>query len=122
MKRVLIVEDEIFIQDILAEILTTECKFDEVVRANDGLEGYKLAMSEQFDLVCLDHMMPYLKGAELLIALREKLGPNKNSPIFMISAYIPEIPESIKSIENTFFLEKPLDIPRIIRYVKMSVK
>ncbi len=118
--RALVVEDEVFIQDILVEILKTECGFEEVICASDGLEGFKLASAEKFDLITIDHMMPFMKGADLLIALREKEGFNKNSPIFMISAHIPEMPPHLKNLENTFFLEKPIDVNRFIRYVKLT--
>lgn len=122
MKKALVVEDESSIQEILEEILKSECGFDEVVVASDGLDGFYAAMKDQYDLICLDHMMPFFKGAELLEALRAKPGPNQHTPMFMISAYIPQISQSAKEMENTFFLEKPLDFPRFVRYVKMSVK
>jgi CheY-like chemotaxis protein len=119
MKRALIIEDEPSIQEILEEILTSECGVTEVVKANDGLEGYFHAMSGEFDIITLDQMMPFCHGTELLMALRSKTGPNQNTPILFISAYIPQIPAENKQAENTLFIEKPIDISRLVRYVKM---
>jgi CheY-like chemotaxis protein len=122
MKKALIIEDEMSIQEILSDVLITECGFDKVDIASDGLEGFLKSSLEKYDVICIDHMMPYFKGADLLLAIREKEGLNKHSPIFMISAYIPELSQDSKELEHTYFLDKPLDFPRFIRYMKMSVK
>lgn len=122
MKRVLIVEDEAGIQEVLEELLRTECGFTEIVKAMDGLEGFLAVMTSPFDLITLDQKMPYLVGTDLLLALRNKPGPNQNTPVLFISAYIPLIPEELKQAENTYFLDKPVEFPRLIRYVKMAVK
>jgi CheY-like chemotaxis protein len=122
MKRALIVEDEKGIQEILEELLISECGFDVVDKANDGLEGFHMAMLNQYDVITLDQMMPYCHGTELLVALRHKVGFNSHTPILFISAYIPQIPEELKQAENTFYLDKPIDFTRFNRYVKMSVK
>lgn len=122
MKRALIVEDESAIQEILSEILKSECHFDEIIVASDGLEGYLHAMTQKFDLICLDHMMPYFKGADLLTAVREKDGQNKETTIIMVSAYLPQVGQSVKELDNSFFLEKPIDFTRFVRYVKMAGK
>jgi CheY-like chemotaxis protein len=119
MKRALIIEDEKDIQEILEEILKSECGVEEVLIANDGLEGFHLAMSSQFDIITLDQMMPYCHGIDMLIGLRNKVGPNTKTPVLFISAYIPKIPNEQKQVENTIFIEKPMDIDRLIRYVKM---
>ena len=119
MKRALIIEDEPNIQEILEEILKSECGIDEVIKANDGLEGFYHAMSGPFDIITLDQMMPFCHGTEVLMGLRSKAGPNKETPILFISAYIPQIPAETKQAENTLFLEKPIDISRLVRYVKM---
>jgi CheY-like chemotaxis protein len=121
MKRALIVDDEILLLDILEEVLTSECGIDKVDRAEDGLEAYHKAMSEQYDIICLDQMMPYSHGTEVLAALRKKEGFNKNTTILFISAFIPQIPDDLKKADGTFFLEKPVEMARLIRYVKMAL-
>src|SRR5574344_1044326 len=54
-KRILIIEDEISIQQILSEPL--KCEGYEIVVASDGLEGINIFHTQQFDLVLLDIML-----------------------------------------------------------------
>lgn len=121
-RKVLIVDDEKDIRHIYEEVLKQELQFDNVTFASDGLEAYTECTLQKFDVITLDHMMPYMKGADFLIALRNKPGINQHTPVIMISAFLPELSETIKSIENTFFLEKPVDFSRLIRYIKMTFK
>jgi|GEM_PF-654962 len=121
MKKVLIIDDEVGIQDVLESVFESEYGFTEIHRASDGLEGFHFLQKEKYDIITLDHMMPFLKGADLLVALRQKSGPNKDTPVCFISAYIPDLSSDVKNCGNTFFLEKPVDFDRLHRYVKMSL-
>lgn len=122
MKKVLIVDDEKDIRHIFEEIFRNDLGFDSVTFAGDGLEAYTECSLQKFDIISLDHHMPFLKGAEFLSALRNKPGINQHTTVIMISAYLPELPETIKTIENTYFMDKPVDFTRLSRYVNMSVK
>lgn len=122
MKKVLIVDDEKEIRNVFADILGHEFGLDKITFAGDGLEAYTECSLQKFDIITLDHMMPFMKGADFLIALRNKPGINQHTPVIMISAHLPELSETVKTIENTFFLDKPIDLQRLIRYVKMSLK
>ncbi|MBC7537925.1 MAG: response regulator [Bacteriovorax sp.] len=122
MKKVLIVDDEKDIRIIFDEIFRHDYGFENITFAQDGLEAFTECSLQKFDIITLDHMMPFMKGAEFLIALRNKPGLNQKTPVTMISAFIPELSETITSIENTYFLEKPVDFTRLSRYVKMSLK
>ncbi len=119
-KKILIVDDEPEIQDILktffASLEMTDLSF-----ARDGLEAFALCSQQKFDLITLDHQMPFLTGASFLTALRSKKGVNQKSPVFMISAFIPDIEDSVKSIENTLFFDKPVNFESLARNVKMTL-
>lgn len=121
MKKVLIVDDEKDIRVIFEEVFRFELGFESITFAEDGLDAFHACSVQKFDVISLDHMMPHLKGADFLSALRTKPGLNQNTPVIMISAHIPEFVNEVKAIENTFFLEKPVDFARLARYVKMCV-
>lgn len=121
MSKILLIDDEPLILEILEETFRIDYQFQDLTTANDGLDAFHLCMLQQFDLICLDHLMPFLKGADLLAALRSKPGPNHKTPVIIISAYVPDIPENIKNINDTFFLEKPIDLDRLKRYVKLAL-
>ena len=121
MPKVLIVDDEADIRSIFEEVFKDDLGFTDITFAQDGLEAFSLCSQQKFDVITLDHMMPYFKGADFLVALRNKSGPNQNTPVVMISAYLPDLSETIRTIENTYFLDKPVDFTRLTRYVKMAV-
>ncbi|MGZ3787758.1 MAG: response regulator [Bacteriovorax sp.] len=122
MKRVLIVDDEKEIRSIFEEIFRYDLNFDNITFAKDGLEADRICAHQKFDLITLDHMMPKVRGADFLVALRSKSGINQTTPVIMISAHSPGLSESIKAVTNTYFMDKPVDFRRLASYVKMSME
>ncbi len=80
MSRILILEDEVDIANLEKDYL--ELSGFEVEIENDGMEGLKRALNEEFDLFILDLMLPGIDGFEICREIREK----KNTPILMVSA------------------------------------
>ena len=79
--KLLIVEDEVRMADLLRKGLTEEGHM--ATCASDGAEGLTLAKSYEFDVIILDVMMPKLSGYELAKRLRaEKI----RTPILMLTA------------------------------------
>ncbi len=68
MKKILVVEDEISLLNVLASKLTKE-KF-KVFKAKNGEEALKIALKEHPDLILLDILMPKMDGLEMLDRLR----------------------------------------------------
>ena len=66
--RVLVIEDEPAILDFVVRGLTAEGL--SVTGAGDGIEGERLALAEEFDLVVLDLMLPGRSGMEILASIR----------------------------------------------------
>ncbi len=86
MKKVLIVEDE---QSIL-KLLQYNLEKDgySVTTAMDGREGYELGLTDAFDLILLDIMLPEMDGMDICRDLRrEKI----DCPIIMLTAKDSEI-------------------------------
>ena len=80
MKRILIIEDEESIAELEKDYL--ELSGFEVEIENDGAEGLKKALGEEFDLFILELMLPGVDGFEICRKVREV----KNTPIIMVSA------------------------------------
>ena len=121
MKKILIIEDEVEIQELLRDLFLADLGEIEATFAMDGLEGFVCAGKEKFDLICTDHMMPLCKGAEFLARLRKDEGLNQNTPVILISANIPDVPEHLHTLEHTFFMPKPIDFTRLKRYARMAM-
>ncbi len=81
--HLLIAEDELD----LAEVLTVffEKNHFVVMTVNDGLTAYDYGMSDQFDAIILDVMMPKMNGIEVLKKLREQ---GIKTPIMMLTAKV----------------------------------
>ncbi len=79
---VLVVDDELDIREGLETLLQLEGY--RVDLAANGLEGQRKIESHAYDLVLLDLMMPDRSGMDVL---REVRGRDRETPIFMITAY-----------------------------------
>jgi len=82
MKRVLIVDDENDILNLVKRILTREGF--EVITASDGKEGLAKVYSEAPDLMILDINMPVMNGWEVCRKIRED-PLYKHLPIIMLT-------------------------------------
>jgi two-component system copper resistance phosphate regulon response regulator CusR len=79
--RVLLVEDERKVADFVARGLRAESLAVDV--AYDGLSGWEMASSIDYDLLILDLMLPGLNGTELLKRFRRKGG---NAAVLVLTA------------------------------------
>lgn len=80
MSRILIIEDEVAIAELEKDYL--ELSGFEVEVEYTGDVGVDRALSEEFDLIILDLMLPNMDGFEICKRIREE----KNIPIIMVSA------------------------------------
>jgi two-component system phosphate regulon response regulator PhoB len=88
MSRILVIEDERDLQQVLAYNLRKEGH--EVLQALDGAEGLRAVRAYKPDLVLLDLMLPDLPGTEVCKAL--KADPSTGAiPVFMLTAKGEEI-------------------------------
>ena len=79
---VLIVEDNRNISEMVGEYL--ESRGFEVDFAADGLDGYRLASENGYDVIVLDLMLPRMDGIEVCKRLRGEA--RKSTPILMLTA------------------------------------
>ncbi len=71
MKKILIVDDDDLIRDLLYEILVD--KGYKVYEAENGNRALQLLKSETFDLIITDIIMPDKEGIETIIDIKKKL-------------------------------------------------
>ncbi|TVO69001.1 response regulator transcription factor [Sedimenticola selenatireducens] len=79
--RLLIVEDEAAIRTGLIDLFVFHGY--EVNSTADGVEGLKLALSGQYDLILLDVMLPGMNGFDICSGIREH---DREQPIIMLTA------------------------------------
>ncbi|WP_417337069.1 response regulator [Halobacteriovorax marinus] len=119
MKNILIVDDEPQIIELLSDIIGTKFNNLNILNAPDGLEAYVKSCNLKFDLIITDHKMPFCTGLDFIRKMRETNNINSDSPIIVVSGFIPEIEDKISTLDNLFYLDKPLKTERLLKYCKM---
>lgn len=117
-RKVLIVDDEKSISDILAYNLKKESY--ETVCAFDGREGLRMAREENPDLILLDIMLPYMDGFEVCSTLR---GEGNNVPIIMLTAREEET-DKVFGLESGAddYITKPFSMRELLARVKTNMR
>lgn len=117
-EKILVVEDDKDIQEIVAEILKAEGY--EVVTAGNGLEGYTHFKEDEPDLIILDVMMPKMDGYQMAKLVRQK---DQAIPIIMLTALEEEYDE-IKGFEIGVddYIAKPFSFNILIKRVKAVLR
>ena len=112
-KTILIIEDEIAIQNVLAEPLRA-CGY-EVVTASDGLEGINTFHSYHIDLIFLDIMLPKING----YAVCEMIRQEAQTPIILLTALDTE-DDQIKGFDLLAddYITKPFSIKLVLKRVE----
>ena len=78
--KVLIVDDEKMIRDVLHEYV--EFEGNEAFEAADGMEAVKMCRDNDYDIILMDVMMPKLDGFSAVKEIRK----TKDIPVIMLSA------------------------------------
>ncbi|OPL07909.1 MAG: PhoP family transcriptional regulator [delta proteobacterium ML8_F1] len=117
MKKVLVVEDEKNISDIIKLNLLKEGY--EVVCAYDGQEAINLNGEEDPDLILLDVMLPTIDGFQVCRKIRAK----SNVPIIMLTAKEEEV-DKVLGLElgADDYVTKPFGMRELIARVKANIR
>ncbi len=118
MMKILIIEDEYSLADAIAETLRKE-KFQVKIITN-GKDGENEVLTNIYDLILLDVMLPKKNGFEILTNLRkEKI----DTPVIMITAK-SEISDKLNGLENGAddYITKPFHMRELIARVKVILK
>jgi CheY-like chemotaxis protein len=113
-KRILVVEDDTSIRELLVELLESEGYA--VASVVNGLEGLKyLENHDSPDLILIDLMMPVMDGYSFRT---EQLKNDKWSkiPTVVMSAEA-NAKEKMKSFNITAFLSKPVELDTILKII-----
>jgi DNA-binding response OmpR family regulator len=118
-QKILVVEDEIKIQDLIRDLLVDEY---DVLVAGSGQAGVDAARSETPDLILMDALMPEMDG---LLACRfiRKCAGTKDIPIIMLTA-LKEPDERIKAFSSGAddFISKPFHPDELITRIESKLQ
>jgi CheY-like chemotaxis protein len=115
-RRVLVADDDAMTLQVLRTVLDLE-EF-EVVLAEDGREALELALSQKFDGIVLDQMMPGLTGMEVLALLRAEPS-TRDLPIVLLTAAVPSsLPHDPIEMGADAHLAKPFSPLHLIQVLE----
>ena len=118
MKKILLIEDDKQIVELIdIHLKDIFCKCTWSFRGKDGL---RLALTEKFDLIILDIMLPDMNGVEICRELRLE---KNNTPVMMLTARSEEI-DKVIGLENGAddYLTKPFSIRELIARIKAILR
>ena len=83
------IEDQRPVRESIGEILKLADISPRLV--GDGHAALSMAQAESFDLITVDLNMPSLDGLSVIEALVSEDGPNRSTPLIVISAYLNDL-------------------------------
>lgn len=115
-KKILIVEDDPSIGDVEKAYL--EISGFDVTVETDGSRGKELALTQQYDLIVLDVMLPGLDGYQIVKAIRAY----KDTPIMIVSAKDNEV-DKLKGLSLGIddYMTKPFSPHELVARVKAHI-
>ena len=116
--NILIIEDEYSLADAVAETLKNE-NFNVCIKTN-GEDGEDEALTENYDLILLDVMLPKKNGFEILRYLKQE---KIKTPIIMLTAK-SEIDDKLNGLENGAddYVTKPFSMRELMARIKAVLK
>ncbi|MAQ31290.1 MAG: response regulator [Flavobacteriales bacterium] len=119
MTKILIIEDEIAIRNVLKNILQDENKNFIIHEASNGEQGINTLSKSEYDLVICDIKMPKMDGLEVLSKSKEQ---NIETPFIMISGHgdLETAVECIK-IGAYDYISKPPDLNRLLTTIRNAL-
>lgn len=114
MKQILVVDDDIYIGNMLEEVLNKEGY--EVLRAYSGTEALLVLSSKVPDLIILDLMLPGLSGEEILPKI-------KDIPVIVVSAKC----DSDSKVDLLLggaadYVTKPFDVKELLARITVQLR
>lgn len=116
-RQILIIEDSADINRLLAETLQNAGFATR--SATDGMNGLKLALSGEFDLILTDIMLPFVSGDEILRRLREK----SSVPVIVLSAKdMVSTKIDLLRMGADDYITKPFDLGEVVARTETALR
>lgn len=116
--RILIVEDEFNLADVISSRLKKEKYVVDIF--GDGEEGLESALTNIYDLIILDVMLPNMDGFEILRKIREK---NIKSKVIMLTAKT-QLEDKLTGLNQgaNDYVTKPFHIDELVARVNVQLR
>nr|WP_330387880.1 response regulator transcription factor [Anaerobium acetethylicum] len=118
MKKILLVDDEMAIKNLLEVVLRKE-QFTDILKASTGLEAVEICRNEDPDIIILDIMLPDIDGFEVCRRIREF----SIAPVLFLSAKSEEVDKLVSfAIGGDDYITKPFSPKEVVAHVKAMIR
>lgn len=116
--RILIIEDEYSLADVVASRLKKEKYMVDI--CTDGEEGLYKATTNTYDLIILDVMLPHMNGFDILKSIRKE---EVDSKVIMLTAK-STLEDKLDGLENgaNDYVTKPFHIDELVARINIQLK
>lgn len=116
--RILVIEDEPGIANFLKQGLQEEAYSVDV--ADNGNDGLRLALSENYDLLLIDWMLPGTSGIEICRQYRKQ---NSDTPVIILTAKdtVQDTVFGLQAGANDF-IKKPFHFEELLERIKVQLR
>lgn len=120
MKKILLIEDDVFLNQLYTDLLTKE-KYS-ITAVTEGNEGLQQILHNKWDLILLDVMLPGITGFEILDKVKTEQPALKTPIIFMTN--LDSTDDDKKSLKQAtdFWIKSNMTPPEFIEKVKNMLK
>ncbi len=120
MAKIVLVEDETAVREMLVDELTVEGHT--VYEAVNGEAGLKQIIEHTPDLIISDRAMAVMSGYQLLETIRANYPQFNNIPfVFMTALTDPRDKDAVEHLKPSAYLEKPIDFTMLHQTVNELV-
>ena len=114
-KRILIVEDDASLRDLLVLEMTGEPAFH-LTSVGDGTQALELVREAPFDLVVLDLQLPGASGLDILTTIQRD---SPGTDVIVLTGLAPDDPRVVEALRRVeHLLEKPFPPERVVSLVR----
>ncbi len=121
-RTLLIIDDSPAIRQQVSETIANNRLFQNVLQACDGVEGFKLLVSNQVDVILCDIEMPGIDGLKFLALLqsREDL---RDKPVIMLTSH-NDVATKVRGLESgaSDYITKPFEPQELIARLKVHLQ
>jgi len=120
MKKILVVDDDPLIVDLIATKLSVSGF--QVLKATDGIEAVKISKAEHPDLIIMDLLMPIMGGAMAVIALKEDKRTKRIPIFFLTGADLSEDEVKRDHAGVDYIFHKPFSLQELMEKIQEVLK
>jgi len=116
--RILLIEDDASVADFICKGLRDS--HYQVMHARDGREGQELALTQQFDLMVVDRMLPFVDGITIIESVRRA---EIKTPVLILSA-LGDVDDRVKGLKvgGDDYLVKPFAFAELLARIEALLR